>query len=582
MRKKTKFFLQKVSIIVIFLLSTFYGFSQYPRNYFRSPIPDSTLHLAGNFGEIRPNHFHAGLDIRTDNKEGMKVFAIGDGYVSRIKISATGYGKCLYITHPNGYVSVYGHLRNYNDIIGKYAKDSQYKMESFEIEVFPKENDIPVRKGELVAFSGNTGGSSGPHLHFEMRDEKTESAINPLLFGFNVKDIIKPVIKNLYLYQFDDTIYQESICDKNTLPKKFELSGTNGFYQLLKQNTLLLGKNSGLGIDVFDQQSGSPNQNGIYSIELMVDNKSIYFQEMEKVTFEESRDINSHIDYYEQKVKSKSIQKSFVAHNNNLKIYKDIKNMGIINFSDSNLHKIKYVVRDIKGNTSTLEFNAKRNLQKDKPKFPVTCVAVFDCKKDNQFKRGNIAIDFPKNTFYEDLKFDFSQSKDTLKGAYSPTYHIHNRYVPVHSYYNIQIKSKAIKNTLQSKAFLVSVDEKGRKTYEGGLWRNDSIIGQTRTFGNFAVFMDTLAPIIKPLNIAPDKNMKDVKRILIAISDNLSGIKSYRATIDGQWILMEYEPRQHLLFCDFSEKVNKGKHIFKLEVSDKRENKALYKVSFMN
>ena len=196
---------------LFFLLTCLYfcisiqGYSQgpYPKNYFSSPIPDSLLQLAGNFGEIRPNHFHAGLDIRTANQEGMKILAVADGYVSRIKISATGYGKCLYITHPNGFVSVYGHLKSYNDSIGKFAKAAQYALELFEIEVFPKENELPVKKGQLVALSGNTGGSSGPHLHFEMRDEKTESAINPLLFGYNVKDNIKPVIKALYLYQFD-------------------------------------------------------------------------------------------------------------------------------------------------------------------------------------------------------------------------------------------------------------------------------------------------------------------------------------------------------------------------------------------
>lgn len=573
-------YLFSVILLLITIICDAQTLSSYPQNYFRSPI-DSSLSLSGNFGEIRPNHFHAGLDIKTGGVEGKNIYAVADGYVSRIKISPKGYGKVMYITHPNGYVSVYAHLQRFTGIIGKYIIDAQYAKESFEIELFPKTNELPVKAGELIAISGNTGGSMAPHLHFEIRDEKTEQAFNPLLFSFNVKDDVKPIIKGLYIYHFNDTVYQESICDKNTLPTKIELIGNNGVYKLKKEEILDILDNTGFGIEVYDQQSGSSNLNGIYSIELKVSNVRIYYQEMEQIAFDESRYINSHIDYYEQKTKSRNIQKSFIAHNNQLKIYKELKNMGIINFNDLAAHKVEYIVKDIAGNTSVLIFNARKDTRKDKTKYPVTCVAVFNCKESNQFKNNNVLIDFPENTFYEDLKFDYSMSKDIPKGSYSPVHRIHNRYVPVHSYYTLSIKTADIPDLLKPKATIVSMDEKGWKYNEGGEWKDGFVVTKTRTFGNFTVVLDTVKPFIKPVNIAPGKNMSSTQYIQIKISDNLSGIKNYRASIDGKWILMEYEPKQSLLFYMFDKGISTGKHFFNLEVKDNKENTAVYNAEFV-
>jgi murein DD-endopeptidase MepM/ murein hydrolase activator NlpD len=195
--------LEKIAILLSTLLSHLSSAQEpLPQNYFRSPI-DTAILLAGNFGELRPNHFHAGIDIKTNNREGMPVHAAAEGFVSRIKISSFGYGKVIYVTHPNGFVTVYGHLRSFNDTIGTYIKRQQYAQKTFEIEVFPKSTEFPVKKGEVIAFSGNTGNSGGPHIHFEIRDEKSEKAINPLLFGLPVTDNKKPQVTRVKIYPGD-------------------------------------------------------------------------------------------------------------------------------------------------------------------------------------------------------------------------------------------------------------------------------------------------------------------------------------------------------------------------------------------
>ncbi|RMG76485.1 MAG: M23 family metallopeptidase, partial [Bacteroidetes bacterium] len=335
---------------------------KYPQNYFRSPL-DIPLLLAGNYGEIRSNHYHAGIDIKTEGVEGKNVYAAADGYVSRIKISEGGYGKALYITHPNGYTTVYAHLKRFNDTIEQYVRKQQYLKESYEIELFPPKNSLKVKKGDIIAVSGNTGGSGGPHLHFEIRETDTEVPINPLLFGFDIKDDIPPIIKHLTIYPIDDT----SFVNRRSRPKRYALSGSNGKYSL--SATPEVKGIIGFGIEVIDKLNGSNNRCGIYSIDLTIDGDTIYRHHIEDIPFHKTRYINCHVDYEAWKKDGIKTQRCYRLPNNQLDFYDKLKYNGLYMFTDDSVHEVRFIVKDTYQNTSELVFNVKSSTAKIQP-FP--------------------------------------------------------------------------------------------------------------------------------------------------------------------------------------------------------------------
>ncbi len=570
----------RIHFITLFVLLTTYCFGQtkttYPQNYFRNPL-DIPISLAGSFGEIRPNHFHSGIDIKTNSVEGLNVYAVADGYVSRIRVSANGFGNALYITHPNGYVSVYGHLKKYNVNIAQYLKSSQYAQESFEVDLFPLPNELPVKKSDIVAFSGNTGSSGGPHLHFELRDVKTENTINPQLFGYDIPDDVPPVILSIKMYPMNN----KGTVNEQNLATTLVVRGKSGQYSLINPSPINVHGKIGFGIATYDSQTSAMEKNGVYSIEIKLDKKRFYYYELDKFSFAETRGVNSHIDYLEKMKSNKTIQKCCVAPNNPLSIYKELVNNGTINFLDNQIHEIEYIVRDAKGNTSTLIFNVQSSSAAptilNTCKNP-ECQAVFHFGKNNIYKTSDLLVEIPGSSLYDSLFFEYSKTPST-RGLYSPVHHIHNIYTPV-NIYDISIKPENLPDQLKSKALIVLVSEGGTKSSQGGAFQNGYVSTKVKYFGNYAVAVDTTAPTIVPKNISPNKNMSKSSTIQFKISDNLSGIKSYRATVDGRWILMELEGKTSLLTYKFDDHVPKGIHELILKVIDLKNNSKEFKCTF--
>ena len=570
-------FINRLMLIIIYFLLYVNVISAqeiYPKNYFRSPL-DIPLFLSGNFGELRSNHFHAGLDIKTGGVEGKKIYAVADGYISRIKVSPWGYGKVLYLTHPNGYVTVYAHLKSFNDSISEYVKKEQYKVELFEIELIPDPGQLPVRKGDVIAFSGNTGGSGGPHLHFEIRDEKSEKALNPFLFGFDVNDNVKPIISEIILYPLDE----KSFVDNSNKPKRLALTGSLGNYKL-NQPVSVHGK-IGFGINTYDLHSGVHNKVGVYTIELKVNGKRKYFHKMDHFSFDHSRCLNSHTDYVIYRKSSDWFQKLFPAPNNQLTIYQDLVDRGVLIFEKDTSHLIEYLVSDYKGNVSHVSFTLQSKstgLTFDADKKSAKDCSFFKCVAPNEFKNDQVSLNFPEGIFYEDLNFEFYSTK-ALKESISPVFHIHNQFVPIHSPYTLSIRIDSLPVSLRRKALVVNFDEKKGRIPIGGDLRDNWLTVSPKVLGAFTVMLDTVPPNITPLTIL--KNRPGLKEIKIKISDHLSGIKSYRASIDGKWILMEYEPKQSLIFHLLEKELPSGKHVFHLEVKDSRGNIAEYSSEFI-
>ena len=565
--------MRHIFIYILLLSSILSGSAQnHPIDYFQAPL-DIPLILSGTFGELRSNHFHAGIDIKTQGASGHKVYAVADGYVSRIKVSPWGYGKALYITHPNGYTSVYAHLSKYHGSIEEHVKAAQYSRESFVIELFPQKEDLAVKKGDLVAFSGNSGSSAAPHLHFELRTSKNEFPQNGLHFGFDIADDIAPIIREIKVQPRGE----KSQVNQQELGKFFKPTKEGNIYKVEKP-ILVYGKVS-VGIYTHDLLNGANNKNGVYSVDLYIDGNQIYFHEMDEFGFHETRYINSHIDYAEKQLSKKRIHSCYLEVNNPLSIYEHVENNGVIEVDS--IHQGKFTIKDVYGNTSKLHFilEATDYSPPTNPQINEPTVAIFPYQEANIYKNEGIEIHIPKKALYDTLQFQYSVSPDTLSTCYAPIHHVHNENTAVHKSYAISIESD-IDSTLKSKAFIAQINKNGNLTYRGGKWVNNKLTTKLKSFGEFSVAADTLAPTIKGLNIYPGKTMTS-STLRMTIKDDMSGIKSYRGEIDGKWILMEFDPKRARLTHYFEKGLSKGKHIFSLEVEDERGNISNYTADFI-
>lgn len=542
--------------------------NKYPITDFRQPLDITPPALAGSFGEIRGNHFHSGVDFRTNQREGYPVYAVADGYISRLRVQNSGFGQALYINHPNGFTTVYGHLQRFAPKIATVVKNLEYEKKSFEIDEFPDATLIPVHKGEVIAWSGNRGSSGGPHLHFEIRDTKTEETINPQFFGIIIPDNIAPVIHGLYVYRLNGKTFNEF-----TPKQAIGITGANGNYKAVAPISLT--GEVGFGVVTTDRHNGASGINGVYSIQLEMDGKMIYTSALERFAFENSKAINSHIDYPTYLNTKRSIQKSFVDPGNPLKIYSGLVNSGKINFNDGVTHQLRYIITDSKGNSSILPFTVNAgNAPSIAPIIP--SALIYPYNKVNQFNTEDIKVVFPKGTLYNDLNFVYKKLPKPVGNAWSAIHQIHNRYTPLHVGFDLWIKADQLPENLRSKALIVN----SNGSTQGGSFDNGFVKATPRNFGSFYIAIDTIAPRISPINIAEGKSMAGLSKMIFKISDNLSGIKSFNGYLDGKWILMEFDAKTATLWHSFDERTTSGKHSLELVVADMKENTRRYTIHF--
>ncbi|MEP6674246.1 MAG: M23 family metallopeptidase [Ferruginibacter sp.] len=552
----------------LFLLMQFQASSQifpeknYPQHYFRWPL-DVKPGIAANFGELRPNHYHMGLDCRTDSKVNQPVYAAADGYIARVKIEPYGFGQCIYINHPNGLTTLYAHLNAFFPELGKYVKEQQYKLQSWKVFLDIPADMFPVTSGQQIALSGSTGGSQGPHVHFEIRDTKTDKVLNPLLFDMPIADNKAPDIFRLAVYDRRISVYEQS-------PKFYSLKKINGIYTtvpaLLKLNT----DKVSFAITAFDTYTGSSNRNGIYEASLYEDETPVVGFRIDSISYDETRDVNGHIDY-----KLRSSGGPFVQHLSRLPgypegVYKDVNGNGALQIGDDSVHHIRVEVKDANGNTSQLKFDVQ-SLYKTKNE---TDLSVHFNQKEfypgyvNIFENDHLHFYLSDNQLYDSIRFTYNEIPSV---AVSPIYVLKNANVPVHGYFSVSIKATVTENL--SDKIVMEREYGGKNDFVKADNNNGWYKAAFREFGNFHLLIDTIPPFIKPVGFKDGMNCAKLTHIAFGVSDNTEEIKIFTAMLDGNWLRFSNDKGRTFIYT-FDEMCTAGEHELKIYAEDQVGNVA--------
>jgi hypothetical protein len=552
--------------ISFLLLSNTLQSQEVPKDYFANPM-QIPLVLSGSFAELRSNHFHSGLDIKTQQREGIPIYAPADGYVSRLKVSHYGYGKALYLKHPNGYSTVYAHLSNYANGIQDFVKTNQYNKESYEIELFPDAQSLPVKKGELIGYSGNSGSSGGPHLHFEIRDGASRP-MNPMLFGIEIPDSKKPLVNNVIAYPLSD----DARINESSEPVKLRLikqkDGTFKTEKVYAVGTI------GFGISSYDQQDGASNKNGLYNIKTTINGVEKLEVAFERFSFDETRYLNQYIDYGYWKNNKSRVQRLFVTPNNPLSIFKNQDENGMLKVAPGFNSIFTIAASDFKDNTIKINIPIEGKIPStEAKKATIDGLDFLSANETHSITKGKFSIFMPANSLYEDAYLKIEAVGDTL--------HFHKDEIPIHKNITISVDASNYNEQMLDKLFIGELNYKGEPYYNKTYRKGSKLSIRTRSFGRYALVADLESPSIEPRNFENGKWISNNKTLEIEIHDNLSGIGSYRATVNGKFILMEYNYKKDVLTYNFDDAVNlDAENNLKLIVLDNVGNSATFEAIF--
>lgn len=564
----------KKSFTGIFVFSALVAFGQAPALEFANPL-NIPINVSGNFGELRGTHFHAGLDIKTQQRIGLPVYAPADGYVSRIKVSTWGYGKALYIDHPNGMTTVYGHLSAYEGAIAQRVFDTHYKQRVFEIEIFPKRNEIPVKKGDIIAYTGNTGGSGGPHLHYEFRDTKSQAIVNPLSWGMKdmLTDTEAPTVTALYAYP----ISQEAVINKTIAPVALPYKMING---ILTADPITASGQISFGIDMYDTANNNSNRNGVYKVETFVNGKPSFSYQFDTFAFSESGFVNAVVDYGRSKRTKEKVQKMFLEKPFPLSVLKvDASTKGILDVKPGMSYTYKIVASDYHGNQTTIEipvtyaddFVARVESMdvSEGDKYDILSTKEFIMEKDFA------TLTIPANTFYQDFKFNFNAKdkvvtlhKDVVAGFKNMTL-------------TVDVSHFGLTDAELEKGYLAQRNPNGSKSYvkthkKGKLWTI-----YTKKLGEYTYGIDHTPPKIYQPSFKEGDWLSNAKEISFLVQDTESGVNTIEGTINGKWMLLDYDYKTKKIVHLFSDGVvSSGRNDVVIKVTDSMGNEASFSTHF--
>jgi hypothetical protein len=548
-------------LLVFSLIYFHYLFSaaqSYPQNYFRHPL-DIPMQLVANFGEIRTNHWHMGLDIRTQQRVNLPVHAAADGYIARVSIEPGGFGQAIYINHPNGYTTVYGHLNSFFSALADYVKQEQYQRESWNVNLILPAHLFPVKKGDVIALSGSTGASEGPHVHFEIRDTESENCLNPLLFKFPIADAVPPTVTRLALYDKNKSTWQQ-------VPQFLALKKAGNIYTI-PGNLIRVGSDKiSFAIGAFDRLSGTNNPNGIFSAKIIADDHAVSEFILDNISYDDTRYINAQLDYSYKSKTGASLQHITPLPGAGEVAYNLFDGDGVIRLTDTARHEILIEVKDANGNSASIRFNIQfdPNLKKiglvnDQEKFLPNNVNIFE--------RENFELFTTEKSIYDTAVINYTETNTTDPGAVSAVFTFLNKAVPSHDSFTVRVKpAENISAEWNDRVVIKNIC--GERTFlEKAVWQKGWYAATFRQFGTFQAFVDTEPPTIN----SPALNLSKSNRIVFIPRDNFNVIKSFRAELDNHWLRFSNDKGKSWIYT-FDEHFTKGQHELKVTIEDEAGN----------
>ncbi|MDR2919525.1 MAG: M23 family metallopeptidase [Tannerella sp.] len=546
------------------------GYFSIQAQTFHSPF-EFPLYLSGNFGELRPNHFHSGIDFKTQGVEGKPVSAVRKGYVCRIVVSAWGYGNVVYLAHPDdGLKTVYAHLQRFTKEMAAYVKTKQYEQESFAVDLSFSPEQFPIDAGSLVGYGGNSGSSGGPHLHFEVRDLETDEPVDPLPFyKTKIKDTRSPQVRAIMAYPME----REGVVNNSSQKQNIQLTTTKEGKQSVSAKIEAWGKIA-FSINVDDFMDGTKNVYGVNELTMLVDNEEFFHSYLDRFSLNDTRYINAWVDYEIWQNKRSFYTKIFVEPGNKLQFIKS-KNRGYIDIQEERPYHVIFELKDVYGNTNRISLNVQGKEQII-PSFNTDSTSFFQWYTENRFGTKGMRLLIPRNSLYNDLYFRHDAEANT---TYLSDIHIlHDVPVPLHQKAQLSLYLSQDSLVNKSQYGIISIRNK-RISWVGGTYRDGWIDGRISELGiGYAIATDTVPPKINPIE---NNKWVEKKTISFKITDNLSGVESYRGEIDGQYVLFEMDGKKSLIRYAFdAERLPRGEHFLSLTVTDACGNESVYNSSF--
>jgi hypothetical protein len=531
---------------------------------------DGILRLSGNFGEIRGGHFHTGIDIKTGGVEGLPVQAVADGFVARVAVSPTGYGKALYVEHADGHTSVYAHLRSFRQDIAEHVLTQQYAQEKFAIDLSLPRDRFKVSKGETIALSGNSGSSGGPHLHFEVRETAGQVPINPLDLGIKARDERPPEMQRLWVYAHGNGGHVEGLSGEQVFP----LLKTRDGYRIKDGGLVRALGTVSIGVAAIDRFSDSENICGIHSMTVEVDDQVIHEHVIDRIPFDKKRKVQAHIDYSKKQRFRDFVFRSYIAPMNDLAIYRSISDRGMWHLKQGDTCSVSVHMLDHAGNLSELRFTMLgEEWGRELLPRPGDVTDTYLPDRDNSFSTDDLRLHIPKGALYDTLRFHHS-IEPPCKQCLTKVHSLCDLSVPAEAYMNVSIRIDGSVKTDRSKLLIVSFDDKGRPLAEGGTMSGQWLSTRTRSFGKYSVMADTVPPKLRPLNFADGGSTASLDTLSIQLDDDLSGIATFTAKLDGKWLLMEHDPKNQVIYHVKDHRITSASKVLEVTATDNVGNRA--------